>query len=114
MAFPPLACPEAETGLPKMAMPPVPLNSTTLPGNVVEFNGTGGIAIFGNPVSASGQANGGNAILGNSVFLNGRSYLSASSSPLPLLGIDLTTGFPFPRDDGNTPNDPKDVDAGPN
>ena len=43
-------------------------------GNLVEFNGTGGIAIFGNPVSASGQPNVGNAILGNSIFLNGRSF----------------------------------------
>ena len=42
-------------------------------GNLVEQNGTGGIAIFGNPVSASGQPNIGNSILGNSVFLNGRS-----------------------------------------
>src|SRR5207253_10361458 len=42
-------------------------------GNVVEFNGTGGVAVFGNPVSASGQANVGNAIEGNSIFQNGRS-----------------------------------------
>lgn len=76
-------------------------------GNLVEFNGTGGIAIYGNPVSASGQANIGNAIKGNSVFLNGRNYLGASSSPLPLLGIDLTNGFTFPRDDGFTANDSK-------
>jgi hypothetical protein len=74
-------------------------------GNLVAFNGTGGIAIFGNPVSASGEPNVGNAILGNSVFLNGRSYLTASSAPLPLIGIDLTNGFTFPRDDGITPND---------
>src|SRR5213079_2710575 len=39
-------------------------------GNLVEFNGTAGIAIFGNPVSASGQPNIGNAIEGNSVFQN--------------------------------------------
>src|SRR5262249_56710506 len=31
MALPTLGCPEADTGLPKMAMPPVPLNSTRLP-----------------------------------------------------------------------------------
>jgi hypothetical protein len=76
-------------------------------GNLVEFNGTGGIAIFGNPVSASGQPNIHNAIEGNSIFENGRSYLSASSAPLPLLGIDLTNQFPYPRDDGATPNDSK-------
>src|SRR5205085_990241 len=73
-----------------------------------EFNGTGGIAIFGNPVSASGQPNIGNAIEGNSIFENGR------SNPSALLGIDLTNGFPFPKDDGITPNDPMDVDAGAN
>src|SRR5262245_54855653 len=70
-------------------------------GNLVEFNGTGGIAVFGNPVSASGQPNVGNAIEGNSVFLNGR------SSPKTLLGIDLTNGFLFPKDDGLTHNDSK-------
>lgn len=74
-------------------------------GNVVAFNGTGGIAIFGNPVSASGQPNIGNAILGNSVSLNGRNFEGASSAPTALLGIDLTNGFTFPRDDGPTPND---------
>ncbi len=76
-------------------------------GNLVAFNGTGGIAIFGNPVSVSNQPNVGNAIRGNSVFLNGRSFLTASSKPLPLLGIDLTNGFTFPRDDGITANDSK-------
>lgn len=70
-------------------------------GNLVEFNGTGGIAVFGNPVSAANQPNIGNSILGNSVFLNGR------SSPTTLLGIDLTNGFTFPKDDGLTPNDSK-------
>lgn len=70
-------------------------------GNLVMFNGTGGIAIFGNPVSASQQPNIGNSILGNSVFLNGR------SDPMNLLGIDLTNGFVFPKDDGITPNDSK-------
>jgi Ca2+-binding RTX toxin-like protein len=74
-------------------------------GNLVEFNGSGGIAVFGNPVSASGQPNIGNAIEGNSIFKNGRSYLTASSAPTPLLGIDLTNGFLFPRDDGATAND---------
>src|SRR6185369_10745240 len=74
-------------------------------GNLVEFNGTAGIAVFGNPVSASVQANIGNAILGNSIFENGRNYLTASSAPTPLLGIDLTNQFVFPREDGVTPND---------
>jgi len=79
--------------------------TTTGAGNLVEFNGTSGIAVFGNPVSASGQPNVENAILGNSIFQNGRSYLTASSAPTPLIGIDLTNGFLFPRDDGVTPND---------
>jgi Calx-beta domain len=70
-------------------------------GNLVEFNGTGGIAVFGNPVSASGQPNVGNAIEGNSIFENGR------SNPTFLLGIDLTNAFTFPKDDGLTPNDSK-------
>ena len=70
-------------------------------GNLVEFNGTGGIAVFGNPISVSNQPNIGNSILGNSVYLNGR------SSPTTLLGIDLTNGFKFPKDDGLTPNDSK-------
>ncbi|HEV3447805.1 MAG TPA: hypothetical protein VG099_24425, partial [Gemmataceae bacterium] len=68
-------------------------------GNLVEFNGTGGIAIFGNPVSASGQPNIGNTIEGNSFFQNGR------NNPSALLGIDLTNQFKFPPDDGVTPND---------
>lgn len=74
-------------------------------GNLVEFNGTAGVAVFGNPVSASGQPNVGNQIEGNSIFENGRSYLTASSAPTPLLGIDLTNGFTFPREDGSTAND---------
>ena len=73
----------------------------------LEFNGLAGVAIFGNPVSASGQANLGNAIEGNSIFQNGRDYQTASSAPLPLIGIDLTNGFLYPRDDGATPNDSK-------
>jgi hypothetical protein len=80
-------------------------------GNLIAFNGTGGVAIFGNPVSASGQANLANAIEGNSIFQNGRSYLSASSAPLPLLGIDLTNGSLYPKDDGVTPNDSKPHNA---
>jgi CSLREA domain-containing protein len=68
-------------------------------GNLVEFNGTGGVAVFGNPVATSGQPNSGNRILGNSIFENGR------SNPASEIGIDLTNGFPFPRDDGFTAND---------
>ncbi|HVS80930.1 MAG TPA: DUF4394 domain-containing protein, partial [Pyrinomonadaceae bacterium] len=68
-------------------------------GNLVEFNGTGGIAVFGNPVSASGQPNIGNTIEGNSIFQNGRNNSTV------LLGIDLTNQFKFPTDDGVTPND---------
>src|SRR5206468_12868859 len=60
-------------------------------GNLVEFNGTGGVAVFGNPVSASGQPNLDNAIQGNSIFENGRS----NGSP-PQLGIDLTNQFVYP------------------
>ncbi|HYV39419.1 MAG TPA: DUF4331 family protein [Gemmataceae bacterium] len=74
-------------------------------GNTVEYNGTAGISVFGNPVSASGQPNVGNSILGNTVYLNGRNFEGASSAPTALLGIDLTNGFTFPRDDGPTPND---------
>lgn len=76
-------------------------------GNIIAHNGTGGVAIFGNPVSASGQANLANAIESNSIFLNGRNSQTASSAPTPLLGIDLTNGFTYPRDDGVTPNDSK-------
>jgi hypothetical protein len=70
-------------------------------GNLVEFNGAAGVAVFGNPVSASGQANIGNAIEGNSIFENGR------NNPTVLLGIDLTNQFKFPQDDGVTANDSK-------
>ncbi|PSJ23881.1 hypothetical protein B7P34_36390, partial [Streptosporangium nondiastaticum] len=74
-------------------------------GNVIAFNGSAGVAVFGNPVSAGGQPNIGNQILGNSIFRNGRNTLGASSAPTPLLGIDLTNGFLFPREDGQTRND---------
>src|SRR5262249_38853561 len=72
-------------------------------GNLVEFNGTGGIAVFGNPPPnhPTPIQNSGNSILGNSVFQNGR------SNPTSLLGIDLTNGFVFPKDDGFTANDSK-------
>jgi hypothetical protein len=75
-------------------------------GNLVEFNGTSGIAVFGNPVSASGQPNVENPIQGNSIFKNGRS----NGTPAPL-GIDLTNQFTYPKDDGVTPNDSKGHDA---
>jgi hypothetical protein len=75
--------------------------------NVIAFNGTAGVAVFGNPVSASGQPNTNNAIERNSIFQNGRSYQTASSAPLPLLGIDLSNGSQYPKDDGITPNDSK-------
>jgi hypothetical protein len=70
-------------------------------GNLVEFNGTAGIAVFGNPPqnNATQAQNAGNSILGNSEFENGR------SNPTFLLGIDLTNQFVFPKDDGATPND---------
>ncbi len=71
-------------------------------GNLVEFNGAAGVAVFGNPVSASGQPNIGDAIEGNSIFLNGR-----SGTTTPLLGIDLSNSFPYPKDDGFTANDSK-------
>ncbi|WP_149114289.1 beta strand repeat-containing protein [Limnoglobus roseus] len=70
-------------------------------GNTVAFNGTGGVAVFGNPIALSNQPNVGNAILGNSIYRNGR------SNPTTLLGIDLTNGFAFPTDDGATANDAK-------
>jgi len=70
-------------------------------GNLVEFNGAAGIAVFGNPPqnNAVQAQNSGNSILGNSIFENGR------NNPTSLLGIDLTNQFVFPKDDGVTPND---------
>jgi hypothetical protein len=76
-------------------------------GNTVAFNGTGGVAVFGNPVATSGDQNAGNAVEGNSIFLNGRGFATAASAPTPLLGIDLSNAFTFPREDGLTPNDSK-------
>ncbi|HEV3084681.1 MAG TPA: DUF4214 domain-containing protein, partial [Gemmataceae bacterium] len=71
------------------------------PGNVVAFNGSAGVAIFGNPGQNNfvQAQNSGNAIEGNSIYLNGR------SDPTTLIGIDLTNQFVYPRDDGVTPND---------
>jgi hypothetical protein len=71
-------------------------------GNTVAFNGTGGVAVFGNPAPndpAPAPQNSGNTIEGNSIFQNGR------SNPTFLLGIDLSNQFAFPKDDGVTPND---------
>ena len=71
-------------------------------GNLVEFNGDGGVGVFGNLVSVSGQPNVGNAIEGNSIFENGRNNGATAE-----LGIDLANQFPYPKDDGVTPNDSK-------
>jgi len=67
-------------------------------GNVVEFNGSAGVAVFGNPLqnNAVQAQNSGNSILGNSIFMNGR------SSPSTLAGIDLSRVFIYPTDDGVT------------
>src|SRR5262249_45399510 len=43
----------------------------------------------------------GNTIEGNSIFQNGR------SNPTFEVGIDLSNGFPFPKDDGATANGSK-------
>ena len=77
----------------------------TAPGeaNIIAQNGTGGVAVFGSTSTAAH-----NSILGNSIFSNGR------SNPKFLLGIDLVPTLPFPSDDGVTPNDSDDTDAGPN
>jgi hypothetical protein len=70
-------------------------------GNLVEFNGTGGVAIFSNPLPNNPHPveNSGNSILGNSIFENGR------SNPTFLLGILLTNELTFPKDGPFTPND---------
>jgi hypothetical protein len=68
-------------------------------GNTVAFNGTGGVAVFGDgSLPPANPQNTGNALLGNSIFLNGR------SNPSMLLGIDLVSLRAFPVDDGVTPN----------
>jgi CSLREA domain-containing protein len=84
-----------------------PNTSFTGLGNTVEFNGAAGVAVFGNPLpnNAAPFQNLGNSILGNSIFENGRNYLTLPSAPTPLLGIDLSNQFVYPRDDGVTPND---------
>ena len=75
-------------------------------GNLFANNGTAGVAVFGDPSVTPANVN--NPILGNSIFNNGR------SNPASFLGIDLVSGTQFPADDGNTPNDFGDGDAGPN
>jgi hypothetical protein len=63
-------------------------------GNIIAYNGSYGIVIFGSP--GASPVNGlGNSIRGNSIFANAR------------LGIDL-------RGDGVTPNDLNDADQGSN
>jgi CSLREA domain-containing protein len=67
-------------------------------GNSIAFNGEAGIALFGNPVSLSGQASLGNTIEGNSIFRNGRMLTTS-------VGIDLSNQVAFPNEDGATAND---------
>jgi CSLREA domain-containing protein len=69
--------------------------------NLVEFNGSAGVAVFGNPKAnnASPIQNSGNSILGNSIFNNG------ATNQRFFLGIDLSSQFVFPQDDGQTLND---------
>lgn len=71
-------------------------------GNLVEFNGSAGVAIFGNPPqnNAVQAQNSGNPILGNSIFMNGR------SNPSTFVGIDLAHLFVYPTDDGVTVDTP--------
>lgn len=71
-------------------------------GNLVEFNGSAGVAIFGNPPqnNAVQAQNSGNPILGNSIFMNGR------TNPSARIGIDLVHQFVYPADDGVTANTP--------
>jgi CSLREA domain-containing protein len=73
-------------------------------GNLIEFNGSAGVAVFGNPSpnNATPIQNSGNSILGNSIFENGRGFTTT-----PFLGIDLSSAFVYPKDDGATANDSK-------
>jgi hypothetical protein len=82
-------------------------------GNRVAFNGTAGVAVFGNPVPngapnpvPASLFNTGNSILGNVIFANGR------ANPTGSVGIDLVTQKVFPTDDGVTPNTPTPHGAG--
>jgi hypothetical protein len=74
-------------------------------GNLIEFNGLSGVAVFGNPLpnNPAPAPNIGNAILGNSIFLNGRPQPGVASG----IGIDLANQnpYPYPDDVGVTPND---------
>ena len=67
-------------------------DDNTIERNVIAFNGSRGVVIFGGPTFETV----GNAIRGNSIFANGG------------LGIDLSPG------DGPTQNDAGDGDTGPN
>jgi CSLREA domain-containing protein len=74
-------------------------------GNTVAFNGSAGVAVFGNPppnnvTITPAVYNTGNAIEGNSIFQNGR------GNPTATVGIDLVTRTTYPADDGVTPNSP--------
>src|SRR5437016_1761456 len=65
MALPMFGCPEADTGLPKTAMPPVPLNSTTLPAPApvppIRLKDTPGSLGWAGPVAHAALAVGGQA-----------------------------------------------------
>jgi CSLREA domain-containing protein len=74
-------------------------------GNLIEFNGSAGVAVFGNPLPnnvtiSPAVYNTGNAIEGNSIFQNARGNVSTS------IGIDLVIKTAYPTDDGVTPNSP--------
>jgi CSLREA domain-containing protein len=67
-------------------------------GNLIEFNGAAGVALFGSPPpnNATPLQNSGNSILGNSISQNGLNNPAA-------IGIDLSNQFVYPKDDGATP-----------
>src|SRR5207248_1559817 len=76
-------------------------------GNRVAFNGSAGVAVFGNPLPKDAPNpvpaslfNTGNSILGNVIFSNG------GRAPASATGIDLVTQSAFAVDDGVTPNTP--------
>ncbi|GEM_PF-1010211 len=79
-------------------------------GNVIAYNGDGGIHIARTPLANGASAiPTGNSILGNSIFEN----YDLASNPYPGLGIDLNQVAAV-GGDGVTENDPGDADAGPN
>jgi titin len=65
-------------------------------GNVIAYNGGSGVLIDNNDLSLR------NKVSRNSIFGN------------DLIGIDLSVNSSWPYTDGVTPNDPGDVDTGPN